>query len=280
MRDTIIGIFATLVLAAAGNTPGSVLVARETATARPSEHTSDAFHRAHALAIGSRLAIRLVAPDRSTLAVASTYQVQFRTDPVRDYRWARTLLFVFLLAAGILAAVEIVMRFRQMWFDVRVPLLIPSQHTRGPGAPVDLRPTESLPANVASAAHSPALRELVSVSAPPERTLAILPGRFEIVSGSAGTKEIRFVKVPGTDVVTFGRDPGETYMHVRVDSPTVSRIHATMRYTGRGWLLRNLSATNPVVLNGKALPVGGSEQELHDSDRVEMGEVTFRFWSQ
>ncbi|MGH7461388.1 MAG: FHA domain-containing protein, partial [Longimicrobiales bacterium] len=92
-------------------------------------------------------------------------------------------------------------------------------------------------------------------------------------------KEIRFVKVPGIDVVTFGRHPGETDMHVQVNSPTVSRMHASMRYAKRRWFMQNLSRTNPVVLNGERLPVGGSEQELHDGYQVEIGEVTFRFWS-
>jgi len=92
-------------------------------------------------------------------------------------------------------------------------------------------------------------------------------------------KEIRFVRVPGIDVVTFGRHPGESDMHVRVDSPTVGRMHASMRYVNRRWLIRNLSRTNPVVLNGERLSVGSSEQELHDGDQVEIGEVTFRYRS-
>jgi hypothetical protein len=44
------------------------------------------------------------------------------------------------------------------------------------------------------------------------------------------------------------------------------------------WRLENLSSTNPVVVNGKAMdPKGGpgSSVILSDGDRIEMGEVAF-----
>ena len=46
------------------------------------------------------------------------------------------------------------------------------------------------------------------------------------------------------------------------------------------WRLENLSATNPVVVNGKALAADGSDAgsvPLGEGDRIEMGEVVFRF---
>ena len=42
----------------------------------------------------------------------------------------------------------------------------------------------------------------------------------------------------------------------------------------------SLSATNPVVVNGRALAAdggNGSGVPLRDGDRIEMGEVVFRF---
>ena len=43
------------------------------------------------------------------------------------------------------------------------------------------------------------------------------------------------------------------------------------------WTLENLSATNPVAVNGVDLPEGTPPRELADGDRVEMGEVVFIF---
>jgi hypothetical protein len=46
------------------------------------------------------------------------------------------------------------------------------------------------------------------------------------------------------------------------------------------WRLENLSATNPVIVNGKPLdPEGGPRASviLSEGDRIEMGEVAFVF---
>lgn len=109
-------------------------------------------------------------------------------------------------------------------------------------------------------------------------TLQLLPGRLEVVNGDQ-PKEIRFVKLPGTPVVTFGRGAGEPHTHVQVESPTVSRLHAQMRFEHGRWHITNLSGTNPVVVNGQPMNHNGNERMLHDGDQVEMGEVTFRFHS-
>jgi hypothetical protein len=115
-----------------------------------------------------------------------------------------------------------------------------------------------------------------------DRTLQFLPGRFEVVAGRGLDGEIRFVRTAGPDgaSVTFGRSEGPAYRHVQLDVPTVSRKHARMRWDGARWSLTNLSATNPVSVNGVALPGEGSAIDLADGDRIEMGEVTFRFHAQ
>jgi predicted component of type VI protein secretion system len=65
---------------------------------------------------------------------------------------------------------------------------------------------------------------------------------------------------------------------VELRSPTVSRQHAVLRYLQGQWHIENLSRTNPVLINGRSLPAGGAARSaLADGDRVEMGEVVFRF---
>jgi hypothetical protein len=129
---------------------------------------------------------------------------------------------------------------------------------------------------------------------PADGTLQFLPGRLEVVAGQDAGQEIRFVRTPGPDGtrVTFGRAEGAPYRHVQLREPTVSRAHARMTLevvNGNGpesaaasarWRLENLSATNPVVVNGKPLASDDSENRsvvLDEGDRIEMGEVVFRF---
>lgn len=117
---------------------------------------------------------------------------------------------------------------------------------------------------------------------PAERTLQFLPGRFEVLAGRGLGSEIRFVRTGGPDgsSITIGRSEGPQYRHIQLDVPTVSRRHAQMRWDGARWSLTNLSTTNPVSINGVALPGEGTAIDLVDGDRVEMGEVTFRFHAQ
>jgi pSer/pThr/pTyr-binding forkhead associated (FHA) protein len=121
---------------------------------------------------------------------------------------------------------------------------------------------------------------LVRFSVPQEGTLQFLPGRLEITSGADTGREIRFVRVPGPDgtTVTFGRSDGPAYRHIQLREATVSRQHARLRLEHAQWHLTNLSATNPVVHNGRQLREG-EEQPLADGDRIEMGEVVFVFRS-
>lgn len=116
---------------------------------------------------------------------------------------------------------------------------------------------------------------------PPEGTLQLLPGRLQIVSENERLEEIRFVKVSGHDAaVTFGRSDGRPHLHIQLESPTVSRMHATMRYRDGSWYLSNLSKTNPVIVNDRELSEAPSpDVKLTDGDRIEMGEVVFRFGS-
>jgi hypothetical protein len=133
-------------------------------------------------------------------------------------------------------------------------------------------------------------------------TLQFLPGRLLIATGHDAGQEIRFVRTAGVDgtSVTFGRAEGAPYRHVQLREPTVSRVHARMTLeqftaaqnaatrgtsgpgTAQTWRLENLSATNPVVVNGLPLDAEGAAAAsvvLADGDRIEMGEVAFVFHS-
>lgn len=112
------------------------------------------------------------------------------------------------------------------------------------------------------------------VPADPDATLQLLPGRLEPVDG--GTQEIRFVRVPGLSRFTLGRNAGPLHSHIQLRAATASRMHAYMEFEGGRWQLGNMSQTNAVVLNGKPLD-NGSPRVLADGDRIEFGELSFRF---
>ena len=118
----------------------------------------------------------------------------------------------------------------------------------------------------------------VRFSIPTDGTLQFLPGRLEITAGQDIGREIRFVRLPDPEGtrVTFGRLDGPLYRHVQLHDPTVSRMHASMHIVDGEWQLTNLSTTNPVVYNNRLLGEGET-LSLADGDRVEMGEVVFRF---
>jgi hypothetical protein len=115
---------------------------------------------------------------------------------------------------------------------------------------------------------------------PPEGTLQLLPGRLDVVGGDPGRGGIRFVKIPTEDPeVTFGRASGPQYRHIQLKIPTVSRMHARMWFDHGIWSIENLSETNPVVVNGDPMGLGtAGSLSLNDGDRIEMGEVVFRYW--
>jgi pSer/pThr/pTyr-binding forkhead associated (FHA) protein len=93
-------------------------------------------------------------------------------------------------------------------------------------------------------------------------------------------REIRLVRQSSTDTpeITFGRQEGEPHRHVRLEAATVSRRHARLAYDSGVWTLTNLSGTNPTLVNGVPLATDAS-CALRDGDRIEMGEMAFRFRS-
>ncbi len=151
--------------------------------------------------------------------------------------------------------------------------------TTRPGPPIEPRPA------VGTTPPSPTPSETVEsgqvrYERSPDGTLQLLPGRLEVLANGQGEagEEIRFVRAPDQEPeVTFGRSEGVPYRHVQLHSPTVSRIHARMRFADGRWTLRNESSTNPTLLNGSPLDSGVEAPTLKDGDRIEMGEAVFRF---
>ena len=116
----------------------------------------------------------------------------------------------------------------------------------------------------------------------PAGTVQFLPGRLEVLQGrGVAGQELRFIRPDNPaerPSVTFGRGEGPPYRHVQLRAPTVSRLHARIVLLDGGvWTLENLSTTNPIVLNGAELVAGSSPAPLADGDRIEMGEIVFRY---
>lgn len=147
--------------------------------------------------------------------------------------------------------------------------------------PVEVPSVQTVPVQTGTPP-APAAPNAVPVSVASENgygdpTLQLLPGRLEILAGMPGDS-IRFIKQPGAvQRITLGRTQGEPGAHVQIPSPTVSRLHVRMKFEAGGWSIENLSATNPVAINGRQATGQGAQMALSEGDRIEMGEVAFCF---
>jgi hypothetical protein len=74
----------------------------------------------------------------------------------------------------------------------------------------------------------------------------------------------------GTSIVSIGRDVSSD---VVVDDERVSRRHARLRPTERGWVLEDLESTNGTRVNGFRTQA----QLLSDGDTISIGASTFAF---
>jgi hypothetical protein len=155
----------------------------------------------------------------------------------------------------------------------------PAAESASPAAPAAEAPAR--PARVGPVQARRTTRRPTADEFPADGTLHVLPGRLEVLAGltldNPWEQEIRFVQIPGREPeITLGRGEGPPHLHLRLDSATVSREQARMRFGGEGWTLTNLSRTNATSVNGEPLPPGGATV-LREGDRIEMGEVAFRF---
>ncbi len=112
---------------------------------------------------------------------------------------------------------------------------------------------------------------------PADASRALLPGHLQVIEGPDAGLDVRFVRTSGElPIISFGRSEGPPFRHVQLLDPTVSRTHARMEFEVDGWILTNLSRTNPVLVNGSAL-TDETPVRLRDGDRVEMGALAFRY---
>jgi hypothetical protein len=125
---------------------------------------------------------------------------------------------------------------------------------------------------------APAPTETVRFSRAVDQPVQLLPGRLEVLAGETRHREIRFVRIPGEPLqLILGRDAGPSAQYVGLGSATVSRRHARLAYADGRWMVKNLSQTNPLVLNDDELSDTDAERPLVNGDRLELGEVVLRF---
>jgi len=123
--------------------------------------------------------------------------------------------------------------------------------------------------------------ETVRFFRPTDEPVQLLPGRLEVLAGTTRHREIRFVRIPGEPLQLFvGRDAGPSPQYIGLGAATVSRRHARFAYADGQWLIKNLSQTNPVVVNDDELSNTDGERALVDGDRVELGEVILVYHAQ
>jgi predicted component of type VI protein secretion system len=60
----------------------------------------------------------------------------------------------------------------------------------------------------------------------------------------------------------------------------VSRRHARLDFAHNRWTVKNLSRTNPVIVNDDELSDTEVARPLADGDRLELGDVVLRFHAQ
>ncbi len=144
--------------------------------------------------------------------------------------------------------------------------------------PVPARPLRIEPFTPAVAAAAAEDELTVKIELPAGGRFEFLPGALEVLEGPDLQREIRFVSgVDATPEFTIGRTRGPADRHVQLSAPTVSRVHARMRFAGGEWSIRNLSTTNPLRVNGHELTREEEGRVLADGDRIEVGEVVLRF---
>ncbi|PJE93805.1 peptide-binding protein [Streptomyces carminius] len=112
--------------------------------------------------------------------------------------------------------------------------------------------------------------------APPEPALlrivgglSALPGRLRRAWRTARLPEL-MLPPPGPYPMSIGRAPGSM---LRLNDGTVSRTHAQLHSSVRGWTLRDLGSSNGTWVNGRRVTGAVS---VRPGDHVRFGQVSFR----
>lgn len=121
----------------------------------------------------------------------------------------------------------------------------------------------------------------IKIAAPTEKTLKFIPGQFIVLSGRDRGKPIRVAGFPTPDgsIVSVGREEviGErAYAHIQLDLQTVSRKHAELIFKDKKLFIKNLSETNPTVVNEKEV-VSGETEEIPLDSELRIGELKLKY---
>jgi FHA domain-containing protein len=149
-----------------------------------------------------------------------------------------------------------------------------------PAEPIRVAPLADMRGGIRGADEmdEPAPDATVVFHRPMDEAVQILPGRLHVLSGQAAGKDFRLVSRIGEPPhIVVGRETGPPYRHITIEAPTVSRRHARMDFVDGQWTITNLSTTNPVLVNNRALLNGGTARKLSNGDCIELGEVALRF---
>lgn len=98
--------------------------------------------------------------------------------------------------------------------------------------------------------------------------LRALTARLAHLAGGSRTLELPFP--PTGEASTIGRHAGCALV---LDDPTVSRRHASLRFDGDRWLVRDLGSMNGTRVNGWRV----EESPVAPGDTVRFGETVVRF---
>lgn len=120
--------------------------------------------------------------------------------------------------------------------------------------------------------------ETIKLAVPPQGTLKVLKGRFEIIDGETELKEIRLYSLPNQNAqeFSFGRNAGAPYQHIQIANPTVSRDQARLLHSNGTYSLINKAdpiSKNATKLNGVDMPLNEAKQ-IKDGDKITMGVVS------
>lgn len=113
------------------------------------------------------------------------------------------------------------------------------------------------------------------------KTLKLIPGKLEIVTGLDKGKEFRMNAIPGPNgcIITIGREKlsGDAeFSHIQLLEKTVSRKQAEIHFRDNKLFIKNLSETNFTQLNGLELRFD-EMAEVKPTSIIKTGEVEFRY---
>jgi pSer/pThr/pTyr-binding forkhead associated (FHA) protein len=119
------------------------------------------------------------------------------------------------------------------------------------------------------------------IPATSSRTMKLIPGGLEVITGDDKGRTIRISGYPTEDgsTVTIGREPvsgPRDYAHIQLKERTISRKQAEIIYKDGKLFIKNLSQTNYTSLNGKDIPVD-TELELKSGSIITFGEIEMKY---